>query len=84
MSERLKSYVIWLVIGGIVYFFLSQHIFLFGKNVKLLKKSRLTFENTFINVDEDNAREVGKIEVLRLDGINELYIEMGYEKYITE
>jgi hypothetical protein len=77
MSPRLKKLLIWGCIGAIGYFFLSHHIVFVGSNVRLLKKSKLTLEDTFFSTQGKSWQSVLANERLRRDGIGKLLVEMG-------
>jgi hypothetical protein len=56
---------------------LSYHFVIFGKNVKLLKKSRLTMEYTFFSTSGKTNKKMLAIDALREDGIGDLLVRMG-------
>lgn len=77
MIRRLKKMLIWGCIGGVGYFLLSHHIIFVGSNVRLLKKSRLTLEDTFFSTQGKTWESVLANDKLRIDGIGELLVDMG-------
>ena len=72
-----KKLLLWVILGGILYFFLSYHIIYIGKELKLLKKSELTLEYTFYSADLKTNKTILSIDSLRKDGIGDLLVEMG-------
>ena len=77
MSQRLKRLLIWGRIGAIGYFLLSHHIVFVGSNVRLLKKSQLTLEDTFYSTQGKSWQSVLSNDRLRRGGIGKLLVEMG-------
>jgi hypothetical protein len=77
MGSVIKKYLIWAVLGGILYFFLSYHIIISGHSFELLKKSKLSLKYTIYSIDKKRMRTIMKIDELREDGIGELLVEMG-------
>jgi hypothetical protein len=77
MNQRLKRLLIWGCIGAIGYFLLSHHIVFVGSNVRLLKKSQLTLEDTFYSTQGKSWQSVLSNDRLRRDGIGKLLVEMG-------
>jgi len=58
--------------------FSSAIIFVFvGSNVRLLKKSQLTLEDTFYSTQGKSWQSVLSNDRLRRDGIGKLLVEMG-------
>lgn len=72
-----KKLLLWVILGGILYFFLSYHIIYIGNDLKLLKKSELTLEYTFYSANLKTNRSILSVDALREDGIGDLLIEMG-------
>ena len=72
-----KKLLLWAIIGGIIYFFLSYHIIYIQKSVKLLKKSELTLEYTFYSAGLKTNKTILLVDALREDGIGDLLVEMG-------
>lgn len=73
----IKKLVIVVILGGILYFLLSYHFILFGRQVKLLKKSERTLKYTIYNTTGRTPESILKVEPLYRDGIGELLVEMG-------
>ncbi|MBW2303261.1 MAG: hypothetical protein JRF57_06050 [Deltaproteobacteria bacterium] len=72
-----KKFLIWAVIGGVIYFLLSYHVIFMGVHVKLLKKSRRTFDYTFVSLHAKSNKAILSVDDLREDGIGELLLETG-------
>ena len=72
-----KKALIWIVVAGTLYFFLSHHIVFIGSGVKLLKKSNLTLQYTIFNAKGKSNKAILSIEDLRYDGIGEILVEAG-------
>jgi len=81
MQRALKKLVIWAVILACGYFVLSTHFIFIGKDLRLLKKSRLTLEYTFFSTQGKSIESIMDVEELRNDGIGRLLVE---ERKITE
>jgi hypothetical protein len=77
MNQRLKRYLIGACIGAIGYFLLSHHIIFVGAEVRVLKKSQLTLEDTFYSTQGKSWQSVMSNDRLRRDGIGKLLVEMG-------
>ena len=73
----IKKVIIFAILGGALYFLLSYHFVLFGRNIKLLKKSELTLKYTIYNTSGRAPESILKVEPLYRDGIGELLVEMG-------
>ena len=56
-------------IGTIGYFLLSHHIIFVGSDVRILKKSRLTLEDTFSSIQGKTGESVLPNNRLRRDAI---------------
>ena len=54
MLGQIKKFIIVAAIGGLIYFLLSYHLVFFGREVKLLPKSVMTMNETFVNVEFDD------------------------------
>jgi hypothetical protein len=74
---RIKTFSIWVVIGGILYFFLHFHLIFIDNTIKLLKKSKLTFNYTVFSAKGKPNAMILSREELREDGIGDLLVEMG-------
>ena len=77
MNQRLKRLLIWGCIGVLGYFLLSNHIIFVGTDIRILKKSRLTLEDTFFSTQGKSWQSVLSNDRLRKDGIGKLLVEMG-------
>jgi hypothetical protein len=77
MNQRFKILVIWGCIGVLGYFPLSNHIIIVGTDIRILKKSNLTLEDTFFSTQGKSWQSVLSNDRLRKDGIGELLVEMG-------
>ena len=77
MNQRFKRLVIWGCIGVLGYFLLSNHIIIVGTDIRILKKSRLTLEDTFFSTQGKSWQSVLSNDRLREDGIGKLLVEMG-------
>ena len=75
--SRIKTFSIWVVIGGILYFFLSFHLIFINNTVKLLKKSKLSLNYTFFSAKGKTNAIILAEEELRADGIGDLLVKMG-------
>ncbi|MBW2064286.1 MAG: hypothetical protein JRJ03_05065 [Deltaproteobacteria bacterium] len=77
MKSKKKKILFWAVVAGVIYFFLSYHMIFVGTTVKLLKKSRRTFDYTFFSTQGKTNIAILSIDDLREDGIGGLLVEMG-------
>ncbi|MBW1997480.1 MAG: hypothetical protein JRJ29_05865 [Deltaproteobacteria bacterium] len=77
MKSKKKKFLFWAVLAGVIYFFLSYHVIFVGTAVKLLKKSRHTFDYTFFSTQGKTNIAILSIGDLREDGIGEVLVEMG-------
>jgi hypothetical protein len=77
MNERIKRLLIWGCVGAIGYFLLSHHIIIVGSDVRLLKKSHLTFEDSFFSTQGKTWESVLSNDRLRRAGIGKILVEMG-------
>jgi len=90
MSQVLKKYLIWAVLGAAFYGLLSYHFIIIGHSVNLLKKSELSLNYTFYSTNGKRNRTMMAIDELRDDGIGELLMEKGrmseaeYNKYMEK
>jgi hypothetical protein len=73
-----KKLLLWAVIAGTLYFFLSYHIIYIDKSVKLLKKSKLTLEYTFYSAELKRNETILSVDMLREDGIGDILVEVGW------
>ena len=77
MQHRLKKLIIWAIIGVCGYFVLSTHFIFIGKDLRVLKKSRLTLEYTIFSTQGKSVESIMSVEDLRKDGIGRLLVEAG-------
>lgn len=79
MLSRLKQYlIIGLIIAGF-YFILSHHFIFTGSftSFDLLKKSKLTLNDTFYSLEQATPEDALSIPDLREDGIGDLMVKKG-------
>ncbi len=72
-----KKILIFVILGGGLYFLLSYHFILIGNKVKLLEKSSLTLNYTIFSTKAKSNASILSIDVLREDGIGDLLVKMG-------
>ncbi len=77
MNQRLKRLVTWGCIVAVGYLLLGHHIIFVGSDVKILKKSHLTLEDTFFSTQGKSWQSVLSNDPLRKAGIGKLLVEMG-------
>lgn len=80
MVKVIKKFILILLLVGAFYMVLSNHFFFFGRNVKMVEKSSLTFEYTFVSVKPTDFRgpeEILRIPELRQDGVGDVLVEFG-------
>lgn len=80
MIQTIIRYITIGIVCAAIYFLLSHHIIFFDKKPQFLKKSKLTFEYTFVNGKPDKyrtAEDILRIEPLRRDGLGFLMVKMG-------
>ena len=77
MREKIKFFVLLVFLGAAGYFLLNYHIIYFGNSLKLLNKSRLTSEYTFIYASNKSAESILRIDTLREAGIGDILVKMG-------
>lgn len=76
--RRITKTIVWIGIGGILYFAASNHFIYFGgSTIKLLKKKQLTFSRTFFSTSLKTNKAILEDDVLRDAGIADLLIRMG-------
>ena len=73
----IKKLLLWAILGGILYFFLSYHIIYIDNSLKLLKKSELTLECMFYSAELKTSKTILSVDILRENGIGDLLVEMG-------
>ena len=72
-----RKIILWLIVGGTLYFLLSYHFIFIGGNVKFLKKGSLTLNYTFFSVRGKSNESILAIDELRKDGIGDILVEAG-------
>ncbi len=77
MFKKIISYILLVFLGAAGYFLLNYHIVFSGATVKLLNKSKITSEYTFINISSKSVESLMRIDTLREAGIGNVLVEMG-------
>lgn len=77
MMKKMSSYILLALLGAAGYFLLNYHIIFSGVTVKLLNKSKLTSEYTFICASNKSVESLMRIDTLREAGIGKVLVEMG-------
>ena len=77
MLKKMSSYILLALLGAAGYFLLNYHIIFSGTTVKLLNKSKLTSEYTFVNTSNKGVESLMRIDTLREAGIGNVLVEMG-------
>lgn len=78
MLQRIRNYLFIVIIVGIFYFLLSNHIFFNGlTSIKILQKSQLTLKNTFVSLKSNHPETLLRNDALRASGVDELLVETG-------
>ena len=78
MLSRLKQYLMIGAVIGFFYFLLSNHFIFFGlTDYERLKKSELTFTNTFTSVKQQSPELILRVTELREAGLGELMVARG-------
>ena len=77
MNQRVRRFVTWGCIGAIGYFLICHHIIFVGSDVRILKKSNLTLEDTFFSTQGKSWQSVLANDQLREAGIGKVLVEMG-------
>jgi hypothetical protein len=77
MIKKMSSYILLALLGAAGYFLLNYHIIFSGTTVKLLNKSKLTSEYTFICASNKSVESLMRIDTLREAGIGKVLVEMG-------
>jgi len=76
--RRITKTIVWIGVGGALYFVASNHfIYMGGANIKLLKKKELTFSRTFFSTSLKTGKQILQDDVLREAGIGDLLVEEG-------
>jgi len=77
MFKKIISYILLVFLGAAGYFLLNYHFVFSGTTVKLLNKSKITSEYTFINISSKSVESLMRIDTLREAGIGNVLVEMG-------
>jgi len=77
MLKKMRLFILLAFLGAAGYCLLSYHIIFLGNSVKLLKKSKLTSDYTFINASNKSAEFLMRIDTLREADIGKVLVEMG-------
>jgi len=77
LKERIKKFIIAAVLLGTGYILASYHIIIYGTSFKLLEKSFITFEYTFLLLDNNRPENLLKIDMLREAGIGDILVKLG-------
>ena len=77
MFKKIISYILLVFLGAAGYFLLNYHIVFSSTTVKLLNKSKITSEYTFINISSKSVESLMRIDTLREAGIGNVLVEMG-------
>ena len=78
MLKQIRNYILIAVAIGAFYFLLSHH-FLFTSftDYIVLKKSELTFRNTFVSLKQQSPEKILSIDALRDAGVEDILLERG-------
>ena len=77
MREKIKLFVLLVFLGAAGYFLLNYHIIYLGNSLKLLNKTRLTSDYTFIYASNKSAESILRIDTLREAGIGDILVKTG-------
>lgn len=75
--KGIKKFILWSCLGAGLYLLMSYHFIFFGMNCKVLRKSKLTLNNTFFSTQGRNSKSLISINDLREAGIADLLVKMG-------
>ncbi len=76
--RRITKTLIWIGVGGVLYFIANHHFVYFGgKTVRLLKKKEITFSRTFFSCSLKTNAMILEDDVLREAGIADLLVDEG-------
>ena len=76
MLKKIKHYILIGILLAIGYLLASQHIIIVDKDLKLLKKSYLSFEYTFVIITDKDPEDIMAIDLLREAGIGDFMVEI--------
>ncbi len=76
--RRITKTIVWIGVGGALYFVSCNHFIYFGgKTVRLLKKEQPTFSRTFFSTSLKTPEQILSDDVLRDAGMGDLLVDMG-------
>lgn len=76
--RRITKWVVWIGVGGALYFVSAHHFVYFGgTKIKLLKKKQPTFSRTFFTTELKTPGIIFKDDVFREAGIGDLLVAEG-------
>lgn len=76
MRQRIKQYLLIGLAIAAVYFVLSNHYIVDGRDIYLLKKTSLHLHETFVSISNERPETILKNDVLREAGIGDLFVEL--------
>ena len=76
MGQRIKQYLLIGAAVAAVYFVLSNHYVVDGRDIYLLKKTSLHLHETFVSISNERPETILKNEILREAGIGDLFVEL--------
>ena len=76
MGQRIKQYLLIGLAVAAVYFVLSNHYIVDGRDIYLLKKTSLHLHETFVSISNERPETILKNDVLREAGIGDLFVEL--------
>ena len=77
MGSRIKQYLLIGILVAAGYFIMDNHFIIYGKDIRLLKKSSLHLHYTFFSVKGKSPAKILEIDYLRDAGIGDLLVELG-------
>ena len=78
MLQRIRNYLAIVILVGIFYFLLSNHIlFSIPASFYVLHKSELTLKDTFVSLESTRPEDLLRNDALRVSGVGELLVEKG-------
>ena len=77
MGTRIKQYILIGILAAAGYFIMDNHFIIYGKDVRLLKKTSLHLHYTFFSVKGKDPAKILEIDYLRDAGIGDLLVDMG-------
>ena len=77
MLQRIRNYLLIVILGGILYFLLSNHMLFNGlTSYEILPKSKLTLKYTFVSLKSTPPETLLRNDALRASGIDEVLVDM--------